>query len=212
MAGTANAIQSSPAYAIPEGVANQADRIGPQGGGFSDGLMGNMYESARTNNLFYAANQAAVTTTIALALTYTGLVVYNPVGNLKNIVIRAINFRLSVAQAAISQIWVMTGGASTNGITTFTTELVWGTAMDCLKVGPNRNYGTARAVTSGVIVAPKLTMPLGGSFTAAAFGGDNPSIIDMMGSIILEPGYYCGIAALTVAVGFGSIWWSEIPR
>jgi len=212
MAGNANAIQSSPAYAIPEGVANQADRIGPQGGGLGDGLMGNLYESARTNNLFYAANQAAVTTTIALALTYTGLLLYNPVGNLKNFVIRALNFRFSVAQAAISQIWVMTGGAATNGVTTFTTELAWGTAMDCLKIGPNRNYGTARAVTSGVIVAPKLTMPLGGSFTAAAFAGDTPSFIDMQGGIVLEPGFYCGIACLTVAVGLASIWWSEVPR
>ena len=206
-----NYVQSSPVLKYTDGTLVSTNRVGPQGQALADNLHGELYESSRIGTLFWAANQAAVTTTVALAPTYTGLALYNPGGNSNNLILRAMSFKLSVAQAAITQISLMGGYISTGAITAHTTPLVYGTAMWPCNLGSTA-VPTALVDSAATIVGPKILMPLGGSFTAAAFGADTPSFQNFMGGIILQPGSFVAIYTLTVAVGFGAFWWEEVAR
>ena len=206
-----NYVQSSPVLKYTDGTLVATERVGPQGSKISDDLHGELYESSRIGTLFWAANQAAITTTIALALTYTGLALYNPVGNSNNLILRAMSFKFSVAQAAISQISLMGGYISTGAITAHTTPLVYGTAMWPCNLGSTA-VPTALVDSAATIVGPKILMPLGGSFTAAALGGDTPSFNNFLGGIILQPGAYIAVYTLTVSIGFAAFWWEEVAR
>ncbi len=204
-------IQSSPTYKITEGVAATVERISPQGELLTDQVHGSMYEASRIGTLFWAANQAAVTTTVALATTYTGLLLYNPVGNNRDLIVRAINFKLSVAPAAISSLGIMGGYVSTGGVTAHTTPLVYGTAIWPCNLGSSATP-TALVDSAATIVAPKFIWPLSGGFTAATLYPDSAAFIDSQGAFILQPGAYVAIFTLTVSVGFGSIIWEEVAR
>ncbi len=204
-------IQSSPTYKLSEGVAAAVERIGPQGQTLTDQLHGSMFEASRIGTLFFAASQAAVTTSVALTTTYTGLALYNPVGNNRDLILRAINFKLSAAPAAITLLGIMAGYVSTGGITAHTTPLVYGTAIwPC-------NFGSAAVPTglvdsAATIVAPKFVWPLVAGFTAATLYPDAAAFIDSQGAWVLQPGAYAAIYTLTASVGFGSILWEEVAR
>jgi hypothetical protein len=204
-------VQSSPTYELPEGSAASVERIGPQGQLLTDSLHGSMFESSRCGTLFFAANQAAVTTTVALATTYTGLCVSNPVGNNRDLIIRAINFKLSVAPAGITLVGIMGGYVSTGGVTAHTTPLVYGTAVWSCNLGSNA-VPTAKADSAATIVAPKFMWPLLGGFTAGALYPDSAAFIDSQGAWVVQPGGYVALYTLTVSVGFASIVWEEVTR
>jgi hypothetical protein len=202
---------SSAAMSLPSAIdAGSDERIDPQNALLVSPMGGELQELSRIGNLFYAANQAAVTTTIALATTYTGLCVSNPINNGKNLCIRAASFKFSVAQAAVSQIWLI-GGYSTGGIVTHTTPLVFGTDFGCMNLGFSA-APSALCDAAATLVNPRILMPLGGSFTAAALAADTPSIVNTFGAIWIQPGGWVALGTLTVSIGFAGIWWSEHPR
>lgn len=204
-------VQSSPTLKYTDGNVVAVERISEQGQQLMDSVHGSMYESSRIGTLFFAANQAAVTTTVALATTYTGLLLYNPVGNNRNLIIRAINFKLSAAPAAITLIGIMSGYVSTGGVTAHTTPLVYGTAIWPCNLGSTATP-TALVDSAATIVAPKFVWPLVAGFTAATLYPDSAAFIDSQGAWILQPGSYASIYTLTVSVGFGSIIWEEVSR
>ena len=204
-------VQSSPTLEYADGTAVATTRIGTQGQILADQVHGSMYEASRIGTLFFAANQAAVTTTVALATTYTGLCLYNPVGNNRDLIIRAINFKLSAAPAAITLIGIMGGYVSTGGVTAHTTPLVYGTAIWPCNMGSTATP-TGLVDSAATIVAPKFVWPLVGGFTAAALYPDACAFVDAQGAWVLQPGAYAAIYTLTVSVGFGSILWEEVKR
>lgn len=164
------------------------------------------YEQTRRGNRFYAASQSAVTTTVALATTYTGLVVYNPVASGVFMSIDKAGFALSVAPVAIATLGLITG-YSAAGIATHTTPL---TSMSGLFVGNAAGVGKADAAAT-LVGTPQWTMQMAAGFTAGALYGAGAVGIDVEGAIVLPPGGYCAIGSLTAVIGFGYIQWSEIP-
>ncbi len=156
-------------------------------------------------NVYRAANQTATTWSVALNTTHTGLVVYNPVGSTKNLVILNASFALSVAPAAIAHVGLFTGYVGA-GIVTHTTPL---TPYNCLVGGSGSPLGGADAAAT-LVGTPVWAMPFMGGFTAAALPSTTPSVIDVDGLIVVKPGGYCGIGALTAVVGFGAITWKEV--
>jgi hypothetical protein len=155
-------------------------------------------------NVFYAASQAATTWSVALATTHTGLVLSNPVNSGKNLVILKAGFALSVAPAAISHIGLFAGFSSA-GITVHTTPLA---IQNCLIGGAASSVNADGAAT--LVGTATWITPIMGGFTAAALPSTSPSWIDVDGAIVVKPGGYFGIGALTASVGFGSILWAEI--
>jgi hypothetical protein len=204
-------VQSSPTLKYSDGTLVATERIAPQGQMLVDSVHGSMYEASRNGTLFWAANQADVTTTVALATTYTGLCLYNPVGNNRDLIIRAINFKLIVAPAAISCLGIMGGYVSTGGVTAHTTPLVYGTAIWPCNMGSTATP-TALVDSAATIVAPKFLWPLSGGFTAGALYPDSAAFIDSQGAWVLQPGAYAAIYTLTVSHGLGSIIWEEVSR
>ena len=180
-------------------------RGGQQAEGVVTELMPRYYELARTNQLFWAASQAATAISVALTTTYTGLCVSNPAGNTKNIIPLKVGLALSAAPAAIAPMGLITGYLST-GVVTHTTALT--PASNVIGTGPSP---TAKADAAATLVGtPAWTEMLFGGFTAAALPSTSPALIDLEGSLVIPPGGYVAIGALTAVTGFWSMAWAEL--
>jgi hypothetical protein len=169
------------------------------------GAHGKYAEAGRRGKLFGAANQAATTTTVGLATTYTGLVISNPAGSGVNLEILQVGVGLAAAPAAPSTIGLLAGWLAA-GITAHTTPLTpFNEKFDLAA-------GLAKADAAATLVGtPTLVEVLMGGFTAATLPSVGPALIDVAGGIIVPPGGYCGIYTSTVASIFGSFTWEEVP-
>ncbi len=190
----------------PDGIVTSLKRVGNQNDRIVSQLHGKMYEQALRLNMFFAASQAATTTTIALATTYTGLCLSNPAGNTKNLVPRQIGVAISVAPAALSIIGVG-GGYAAAGVATHTTPL---TTYSCMLGNGQAAVGLADAAAT-LVGTPLVIMPNLGADDEVAIFGHGPAVVDLEGAIIIPPGAYVFIYTLTVVVGFFGITWEEVP-
>jgi len=205
-----NLAVDNPFVKTTAGVDSLFSRIGPAVDLMVSQYGGRLQETSRLGNMFYVANQAAVTTTIAAATTYTGLCISNPAGGAYNLVIHAAGFKLSAAPAGIAVLAVM-GGYTAAGIVTHTTPLAYGTAFASLNFGSGLTP-TALCDAAATIVLPRVCWPLAGGFTAAALPSDGLAHADIGGAITIQPGGWAAIYSLTVVIGFGFFAWSEVPR
>ena len=154
---------------------------------------------------FTAANQAAQAISVGLATTYTGLLLYNPVGSGVILVPTVLKFAMSVAPAATATIGIISGYSATGGVTAETT------AINVLssQIG-NTARGRARVLSAATIVAPVYTLQLRDGFTAAAL--PSPATpFDLKGLLQVLPGGFIAFGALTAITGLGSIVWLEVP-
>lgn len=153
---------------------------------------------------FSVANQAAQAVSAALATSYTGLMLYNPIGS--GVILIPLNwkFALSVAPAAISTIGLLNG--SPTAVPSVVTEI----QAQCNQIG-NASRSTGRVFTAATLVsAPTwLKHALDGA-AAAAFPAVTPPI-EADGKFGVLPGSFIAIGALTAVTGLGHISWAEIP-
>jgi len=162
------------------------------------------YEQTVRSNRFVIANQAAVTTTAALATTYTGLVVGNPAGSGVNLVMDkfcAAQFAVGAAAA----IGIMTGASST--------------AITDTLVPRNRKVGGARSLAVAnagqTIGTPVLEQVFGtlGSLATTGYGLQPGIVVDLEGGLIIPPGFF--VAAFTSVVTTSALLfgfeWTEVP-
>jgi len=183
--------------------ANVQPRSGKTGELVITQLHGRYYEQAYRGNLFSAGNQAAQALSVALATTYTGLCLSNPLGNTKNLVLLKAAFALSVAPAAIASLHLI-GGMSPTAQVTHTTPLV-----------PQNNFlgggsPTGKVDSAATIPTPVYLWALQNGFTAAALPNVPAPQMDFEGSIVIPPGGFVAIGALTAVTGFGSMMWEEV--
>jgi hypothetical protein len=169
-------------------------------------------ENAIRGNNFIAHNVAAVTLSVALATTYTGLCITNPpvlAGTpAKNLVILGCGFALSVAPAGIASLHLIAGSVTTTPVAQTTPLAAPGIQNALIGSGAK---SSALAASAATIVNPGYVLPLMGGFTAAALPASPASWIDISGGIVVPPGSWIAIGALTAAVGFGAISWCEVP-
>lgn len=190
----------------------QGDGPGPDSG-FRQGKTGEMivselhgryYETTLRGRNFSAANQAAQAVSVALATTYTGILLYNPPNSGFNLVPNKVKFALSAAPAAIASIMLLNGFSATGGVTAQTTAL---SPTQNLIGGPK---GVGIALSAATILTPTWLFPLYDGFTASALPA--PTLpVDLEGNFIIPPGGFIGIGALTAVTGFGGISWEEVP-
>lgn len=166
---------------------------------------GRYYEGSSRGAIYTAANQAAQAVTVALATTYTGILLYNPPGSGKLLNLLKIKYALSVAPAAIATIGLLGGFSATGGVTAQTTKL----AVQSARIG-DTSAGAGIALSAATIVTPTWIFQLEDGFTAAAL--PNPTLLtDLEGMFSILPGGFLGIGALTAVTGLGSIAWEEVP-
>lgn len=185
------AIVASGAQNTSQTIGNTVpNRAGQLGDLIISQLQPRYYEQTYRGNRFVIANQAAVTTTAALATTYTGLVLGNPSTSTVNVVID----KFCCAQFAVGAagaVGIMTGTIGTNTIT------------DTL-VPRNRKVGGVRSVAVAnagqTISTPVLEQVFGsvGSLATTGYGLTPGVVVDLEGSLIIPPGFF--VAAYTTVV------------
>ncbi len=167
-------------------------------------LHGKYTEQVLRGNVFIAANQAAVATTAALATTWTGLALCNPLTSGKNAALLQFGFAQTVAGSADGAIGLMTSD-STGLVATITPR--------------NRLRGggaSAMIVDDGATIAtPVLEQVFGsiGTLAVTGYGTELTGIIELGGSLILTPG--TSVLTYTTKATTASLifWfmWEEIP-
>ena len=193
----------------PDGVASSIERIGNQNDLMVSQLHGSLHEAAVRESLFGASSQAATTTTIALATTYTGLCLSNPAGNTKNLALRQVGIAFSVAPAGIAPV-ALAGGYSAAGIAVHTTPLV---TYPMNLGGSVAASGLADAACTLVAGAGagllRVIMPLQSGQANGTFPFSGVQVYDVQGAIILKPGAFVFVYTLTVGVGLFAFTWEE---
>ncbi len=199
------AIVASGAQSTSQTIGNTVpNRAGQLGDLIVSQLHGRKYENAYRSNRYSVANQAAVTTTAALATTFTGLVLGNPSNSPVNLVLD----KFAAAQFAVGAagaIGIM-GGASTTAITGTLT-------VQNRKMGGSVGYGVASA--GQTIGTPVLLDVFGsiGSLATTGYGIENGIYVDLDGSLIVPPGYFVAsyTTIVTTSALIFSFGWSEVP-
>ncbi len=167
-------------------------------------LHGRYYETVYRGHMFSAANQAAQAVSVALTTTYTGLALYNPPNSGFNLVPNKVKFALSAAPAAVATIGLIQGFSATGGVTAQTTPL---TVINN-KIGSAKGVGIA--LSAATIVTPTWMFELADGFTALSLPAPSPPY-DLEGAIVIAPGGFLAIGALTAITGLGAIFWEEVP-
>lgn len=184
-----------------------AARGGKQGELMVSELHGRFYEQNYRGNVFSVHTQGtAVTTTAALATTWTGLAVGNPVGSGVNLVLLAFS-ATQFAVGAAASIGILGGAAGATPITASLTpqsRFIGGGATS-----------KALATAGQTIATPLLIDTYGsvGSVATTGYGLENGLYVELAGSIIVPPGSFIGTytsIVTTTALSFGFVW-EEVP-
>jgi hypothetical protein len=196
------------------GVQNNTDssvpivnRAGKQGDVMVSELHGRYYETTYRGNMYYAASQALVTTTVGLATTYTGLCIINPITSLRNAVVNKASMMQSVIQSVQIEAFAIAVGYNATTAVTNTTPLAVHNTNPSLPVG-----AVQASISAGLPTAPFYAVFVENTTTATANASGN--VIDLEGSLILPPGGYAmwvTPAQASVAGMWFSFQWEEVP-
>lgn len=196
----------------PQTVGN-GSQVTQRGGKGADGIVSDLnpiyYQQAYDQNTYFAATQAGQTSTVGLNTTYVGLVLSNPVGNLKNLVINKVSIGWTVIAAAVNTVGIAVGYNATTNVT-HTVAVTQAPTSTIFGVGP---AATAKADTSATLpTAPVYYCFLAN--TPAATTNPAGGIYDLQGSLIVPPGGYVmtvTTAASAAAAFLASFQWTELP-
>lgn len=168
---------------------------------------GKYTDAVLAGRMFVAANQAAVALTAAFATTYTGLVMENPVGSGKNLILHEVSYASTVATPTATALGLMTGADAGDAATAIT---------------PRNRLKTASAASSVAVVdngctltgTPVLEQLFTTAWTEATTAGTlaQPNVVKLDGSLVICPGYYVAIysAAANTAAFLFSFMWEEV--
>lgn len=161
------------------------------------------YNGGLPTNMYSLCNQAAVTTTAALATTFTGLSVANPAGSGVNLEILFFSVGQSLAGVAAA-VGYMTGVGASAG-TLIPRPSVVNQAPASKAIGSN---------SSTLVGTPVLEEVIGsvGSVATTAYGLTAGLYKDIGGALIIPPGAF--IASYTTLANAGLLFgfrWLEVP-
>ena len=189
-----------------QNIAARGDRLG---GIVVTELRARYAENTRRGLRYHGANQAAVTTTVGLATTYTGLVLANPIGSPVWLELDKVGIATLIVWPAAAAIGIMVGYNGSTALTTTTVDGVYN-ANPALGAGYGQIFKAATLPT-----APTLRKVLGAGLTGAiTVTPETNFAFDLEGSIVLPPGGYAAIYTSTVGPTnglFASMEWTEVP-
>ena len=192
------------------GIQNQTDgnvikaRGGKQGDQLVSGLHGRYYEQTYRGNVFSVQTQGTgVTTTAALATTFTGLAIGNPAASGVNLVLN----KFTCAQFAV-------GAAATIGIMGGAGSITASLTPQSRVIGGGQ-VSKATATAGQTISTPLLiaTFASVGSLATTGYGLEPGVMVDFEGSIIVPPGSFIAsyTAIVTTSALQFSFTWEEVP-
>jgi hypothetical protein len=187
----------------PDGSLAVALRSGKQGDLSVSELHGRYYEQTYRQNMFSVCTQGTgVTTTAALATTWTGLAIGNPAGSGVNLVLN----KFTCAQFAVgaaATIGIMGGAGSITASLTPQSRFIGGGAVS-----------KAVATAGQTISTPLLIATFGsvGSLATTGYGLEAGIVVDLEGSVIIPPGSFVAsyTAIVTTSALQFSYAWEEV--
>lgn len=163
----------------------------------------------RLGQVFTAANVSAKSV-IAVTTAMTGLILYNPVGSGKQVIITDASFLWTTAPAAVHNLGIATAPPNLTAPTSVT-------AAGSPAVVSNGSGNAGNSVTiaydaATLPVAPVARRWFGGAVYGSGVGESPYSILDHVdGAISLIPGAVaCLTVVTTTAVGLASFTWVEL--
>ncbi len=169
----------------------------------------NVADLNRQGKVFVGANVSAKSV-VAVSTTATGLILWNPVGSGKKIVLIDAGFSWTTVPGAVHNLGIAVAPASQVLPTSLTVAGRSATAAD-----GSGNTGAGIVWDAATLpVAPVAVRWFGGAAWGTSVGVSPYLILDRVdGSIVLVPGAVAVLAALTTtAVGVGSFTWAEYPQ
>ena len=165
-------------------------------------------EQARLGNMFHSCSTGAVTLSTVSA-TCTGLVLSNPIGSGKNLVVEKCRFAPSTAPAGAAVVGLAISPAVQATEVVHTTPAV---IHNAITTGSNANVGVAKVDAAATLgAAPVWLRPIGGVVAASSIS-PGMYVDETKGDIILPPGTNLSFSYLTTAaVGIAAFSWAEVP-
>jgi hypothetical protein len=174
----------------PRGLSSASTTLATQRGGkYADAMVteynARYYQATKDGMSFTVANQAVVTTTVGLALTYTGLVLSNPITSQVDLVIVQVSMMQSVIQATQVEAFAIATGFNSTTNVTHTAAVTPKSSL----IGSGLT-GTGLADSSATLpTAPFYDTFITNTGTATA-DSTGVQVVDIAGSIVLKPGGY----------------------
>jgi hypothetical protein len=160
----------------------------------------------RQGKAFFACNQVNKATT-ALSTTATGLILYNPWGSTKKLIIYDARFSFSAAATAVGAVMLSTGNTPSVAATpSGTADVIWGAdGSGVSTVSVARVFTIATLPIVNVYVLPLVSVAAATLTTTS--GANLPE-----GGFVVGQGNYAMFSHITtVATGIGSFMWVEVP-
>lgn len=160
---------------------------------------------ARLGQVFFACNQANKATT-ALSTTATGLILYNPWGSGKKLILADARFAFSAVPTAAGAVMLAMGNTPSQAATPAgTADVVW--AADGSGPAANAAAKVFTIATLNVVNVYVSPLAVASTTTSSVAMSDLPE-----GGIVVVPGNYLMFSHVTtVATGIGSFLWVEVP-
>jgi hypothetical protein len=166
-------------------------------------------DQARQGNVYHSHNTTAGAVTV-LSATCTGLVIENPMGSGKDLVIKTMCF-VGSTLSTIREVGIaMNAGLSSVGSATTTAAVI----HNGRNTGSNANTGVAKSYSIATLpAAPLWVRPIGSARVTAAVDGLNAMVAEFDGTLIIPPGGFVCFSTLTAAAtGLCSATWAEVPE
>ena len=181
-----------------------------------DGSVGNQethakfQQAVRDGNVYTCANPQAtpVTTQAGLSATTPALVLWNPVGSPKNLVLWEDSLALNAAPAAAS---IFSLAVTTGPITTTTSGSVFNNLLNsAILPGGQSATPVGQCYRVSTLNGPPVAIRYIGQVTGAASLTQTPWVDNVDGKIVLTPGTGITFQTTTAAAVVGSFTWEEI--
>ena len=179
--------------------------LGPHAEILASQLDAQYRHGVRNSETFTICLQSATTTTVALATTYTGICLFNPVTSKKNLSILKVSCSLWAAPATIVSVGLL-GGWSAAGITPANALSPYN-SKTLVAAAPN-GQGSSGCTLVGTPIW--ICMLNSANTNNALSTANSPVFHDFGGCIEVPPGGYVAIGTQTVASVVGSITWREV--
>lgn len=166
-------------------------------------------EQARLGNMYHSCSTGAVTLSTVSA-TCTGLVLSNPYGSGKNLVVAKVRFAPSTAPAGAAVVGLAISPAPSQTAVVHTTPAV---IHNALMTGSDKSVGVGKVDAAATLPAAPVWLRPIGSVVAASSISPGMYVDETDGEIILPPGTDLSLSYLTTAaVGIASFCWVEVDE
>jgi hypothetical protein len=202
--------QVGPNGPIASGAGSVPIRQGNLGEMIVTELNGKYYEQNFRGNLYVCTNSAAQALSLTGTTTYTGMIVYNPAGSGKNLVIQEAIFAPTAAETGVGAVMLFSQAVAATIPTLTTTNVA---SMPISGIVGNASSSVAKCASGCTLAAnPVFLRPLVGMQYGTAVGLNMITCKDdIAGGLIIPQGAAVGFCAITTAItGLSYLSWVEV--